>query len=75
MFGVWVATTEGLSLIEAVTMTLAEKAVHYTSLTSPRHDRYGFVAAVPLAEYGNVSSAVPTDGDNDGRLPTPCDRY
>ncbi len=39
-------------MIEAVTMTLSEKAVHYTSLTSPRHHRYGFVAVAINMCYG-----------------------
>ena len=66
VYSLWVATTTGLSLIDAVSMNLSTKAAHYQTRVTPMHDRYGFVAAVPLAEHGNLNSFVPTDGDNDG---------
>eukprot|EP00040_Diaphanoeca_grandis_P025094 m.138576 g.138576 ORF g.138576 m.138576 type:complete len:931 (+) comp30003_c0_seq3:3-2795(+) len=63
---VWVATDTGVATIRLASTTLEDKVAHYQSMVSPRHDRYGWVAQVPLAAYGNTDSFVPTDGDNDG---------
>jgi hypothetical protein len=64
LYSLWVATAAGqLSRVEAVTMTLSDKAAHYQSLVTPRHDRHGFVAAVPLAERGDGNGARLTIND------------
>ena len=61
-----VATPQGLAQIHLQETTLEAKAAHYQALISPQHDRYGWVAQVPLARHGDRESYVLTDGDNDG---------
>lgn len=63
---VHVATAVGLAAIRVEATTLEKKMEHYETTISPRHDRYGWVASVPLGRPGDLASFVPTDGDNDG---------
>ena len=65
--GAWIATEEaGVAHIIARQTTLEAKAAAFLHNDVPRLDRYGWVAAANLKEYGNVATTQPQDGDNDG---------
>lgn len=59
-------TTTGLSKINFVDMTLAEKAAYLQEIQRERHIRYGFTGNLSLTSPGDLSSGVMHDTDNDG---------
>ncbi|MCX6622583.1 MAG: regulator, partial [Acidobacteria bacterium] len=64
----WVATTDGLSVIQRKQMTLAEKADHYLRILLARHVRPpGLVDQCNLKKEGDTSEFLPRDDDNDGQ--------
>lgn len=62
----YVLTAGGLTKIEFVPTTLAEKAAHYEHAIRDRHIRYGFCAELRLRTPGDLTSAEMIDTDNDG---------
>ncbi len=62
----WLATPEGLSLIERKLMTFEEKSDYFIQQVETRHNRDGYVTACGLREPYNPSTWVPTISDNDG---------
>ncbi|MBK7106933.1 MAG: hypothetical protein IPH62_16800 [Ignavibacteriae bacterium] len=63
---VLVLTKNGLSKINFLKMTLAEKAEHFQKVQRLRHIRYGFNAEGYLKTPGDLSTMVLHDTDNDG---------
>ena len=65
---IWVATPNGIGVIERVPMTLAEKAEFYEEETENKIKRteYGYVSEERLVEPGDKSEIIHTDSDNDG---------
>jgi len=63
---VLVLTKSGLSKINFVEMTLAEKADYFQKVQRERHIRYGFTANLSLTRPGDLTSGVMHDTDNDG---------
>ncbi|MBK8946254.1 MAG: hypothetical protein IPM32_13435 [Ignavibacteriae bacterium] len=63
---VLVLTEKGLSKINFVKMTLADKAEHFQKIQRLRHVRYGFSSEGYLKTPGDLSSMVLHDTDNDG---------
>ena len=63
---VLILTKTGLSKINFVEMTLAEKADHFQKIQRLRHVRYGFTSATSLAVPGDLSTTILGDTDNDG---------
>jgi hypothetical protein len=63
---VLILTEQGLSKINFVEMTLAEKAEHFQRIQRLRHIRYGFSSEGRLLRPGDPSSMVLRDTDNDG---------
>ena len=63
---VLVLTRKGLSRINFVEMTLAEKAEYFQEVQRLRHIRHGFSSEGNLSRPGDPSSIVLRDTDNDG---------
>jgi hypothetical protein len=63
---VLILTKTGLSKINFIQMTLAEKADHFQKIQRLRHVRYGFTSATSLEVPGDLSTTVLGDTDNDG---------
>lgn len=63
---VLVLTKKGLSKINFVDMTLAEKAEYFQEVQRLRHIRYGFSSYLGLKEEGDLSTGFYRDTDNDG---------
>lgn len=63
---VYFKTSEGLSKIDAIERTLAQKAEIIESRIDTWHRRMGLVAACMLNDAENPSSHVISDNDNDG---------
>ncbi len=63
---VWVRTAQGISRIDLMPMTLAEKAAHFEKIVDARHVRHGFVSECHLKTPGDFSSSQTNDSDNDG---------
>ena len=63
---IWVATDNGLSLIEVKMMTLEEKAQHYQETVEKYHNRENFVTIRNLSVAGDISSGSVEISDNDG---------
>ena len=61
-----VLTKLGLSKINFVPMTLANKAAYFQKIQRLRHVRYGLESTVQLNVAGDLSTAVLIDTDNDG---------
>ncbi|MCB9260613.1 MAG: hypothetical protein H6612_14800 [Ignavibacteriales bacterium] len=61
-----VLTITGLSKINFVEMTLADKAEYFQKIQRLRHIRYGFSSETYLKVPGDLSTAVLHDTDNDG---------
>ncbi|MCK5774644.1 MAG: hypothetical protein KAH25_00625 [Bacteroidales bacterium] len=61
-----ILTKKGMSKINFVSMTLAEKAEHFQKIQRLRHIRFGFTSATKLETPGDLSSTVLEDTDNDG---------
>ncbi len=64
--GMWVQTKTGVSHIQLLNMTLAEKASIFEARIAARHDRYGMVADSHLTKAGDLSTNVLESSDNDG---------
>lgn len=62
----WLATPEGLSLIERKLMTFEEKSDYFIQQVETRHNRDGYVTACELKEPYNPNTWVPAISDNDG---------
>ena len=76
----WFATPKGISQIQQVKMTLAQKAVTFEERIKLRHDRYGLVSDVSLTRQGDLSTSKQSTNDNDGLwtsiyLAAECYRY
>ena len=63
---VLILSSKGLSKINFVKMTLAEKAEYFQEIQRLRHVRYGFTGNLSLETPGDVNSGVMHDTDNDG---------
>ena len=63
---VLILSSKGLSKINFVKMTLAEKAEYFQEIQRLRHVRYGFTGNLSLKTPGDVNSGVMHDTDNDG---------
>jgi hypothetical protein len=63
---VLVLTRTGLSQINFVEMTLAEKADYFQKIQRLRHIRYGFTGNISLSTPGDLTSGIMHDTDNDG---------
>ncbi len=63
---VLILTEKGLSKINFVEMTLAEKAEYFQMVQRQRHIRQGFSSEGHLSRHGDPSSIVLGDTDNDG---------
>ena len=63
---VLILTEKGLSRINFVEMTLAEKAEYFQTVQRLRHVRHGFSSEGHLSTPGDPSSIVLGDTDNDG---------
>ncbi len=77
---VWLAAEQGISQLRFREWTLEQKASYYEKMVRPRHDRYGLVADCHLSRFGDLSSYVLRDNDNDGLwtsiyLASLCFRY
>ena len=64
----WLATPAGLSCIESVPMTLAQKAAYFEKEIDRYHRRteFGYVNPCEMSSPGDKSTAVPKFRDNDG---------
>ena len=76
----WIATPKGISQIQQVEMTLAQKAASFEERIQLRHDRYGLVSDSRLAIAGDLSTSQTQSTDNDGLwtsiyLAAECYRY
>ena len=76
----WVATPKGISQIQQVEMTLAQKAASFEERIKLRHDRYGMVSSSRLMTQGDLSTSRTGTDDNDGLwtsiyLAAECYRY
>jgi hypothetical protein len=63
---VLVLTKNGLSKINFVPITLADKADHFQKIQRLRHIRYGLTANPSFASPGDISTGRYSDTDNDG---------
>ncbi|MBD1261022.1 hypothetical protein HZY62_10520 [Maribacter polysiphoniae] len=63
---VLIATKTGLSQINFVSMTLAEKADYFQKIQRLRHIRYGLTVNLELKTPGDLTSGYYHDTDNDG---------
>lgn len=63
---VLVLSKTGLSKINFVEMTLAEKAEYFQKVQRERHIRYGFTGNLALKRPGDLTSGIMHDTDNDG---------
>lgn len=61
----WIATDGGVSVLETQYWTLAQKAEYYEGILS-RHDRVGMVGDCSLGSFGDVSTCINHDDDNNG---------
>jgi hypothetical protein len=64
--GMWVRTKTGVSHIQLLEMTLAEKASIFEARVAARHDRYGMTSDSHLTKAGDLSTNVLESSDNDG---------
>jgi hypothetical protein len=76
----WIATPKGISQIQQVSMTLAQKAAIFEERIKLRHDRYGMVSGSRLLTPGDLSTSKTGTDDNDGLwtsiyLAAECYRY
>ncbi len=76
----WFATPKGISQIQQVEMTLAQKAATFEERIKLRHDRYGMVSGSRLLSQGDLSTSKTGTDDNDGLwtsiyLAAECYRY
>ncbi|MBV5315996.1 MAG: hypothetical protein JZU47_22040 [Prolixibacteraceae bacterium] len=76
----WIATSDGISQIQEVEMTLEQKAVAFEERIKLRHDRHGLVSPSKLKNPGDLSTSRTVNNDNDGLwtsiyLAAECYRY
>jgi hypothetical protein len=62
----WVASSAGLAQIRFEWWTLEQKAYYLEEMNRVRHNRFGLVSSCQLQRYGDLSSYLKVDGDNDG---------
>ena len=63
----WVETPLGYACIEEKTLTLAEKAAHFETITAKYHDRRGYISDCSYKVTGQPEKGVfPNASDNDG---------
>jgi hypothetical protein len=62
----WIATPEGISQIQEVTMTLDQKAKAFEERIRLRHVRHGLVSRSKLLTPGDLSTSKTENNDNDG---------
>jgi len=77
---VWIATSNGISQIKQVEMTLEQKADSIGNITEHRHNRLGLINHSKLTIPGDLSSSRMENEDNDGLwtscyLAAQCFRY
>ena len=63
---VLVLTQNGMSKINFVPMTLAQKAEYFQEIQRLRHIRYGFTSELAMRTSGDLSTGYFHDTDNDG---------
>ena len=61
-----VVTEAGVTWLEQQEWTLARKAAVYEKVLASRHDRHGMTAECKMSAFGNLSSCVGGDSDNNG---------
>lgn len=65
--GAWIATSEGVTHVSRVELTLEEKAERFEQRVRARHCRHGYVTSCRLAAPGDLESPITHDAsDNDG---------
>ncbi|MCF0063288.1 hypothetical protein MUK70_10075 [Dyadobacter chenwenxiniae] len=62
----WIGTDKGISQITRQSLSLEEKAQHFTKQVEERHNRMGFVAQSHLKEQFNIATSEVAISDNDG---------
>ena len=62
----WIATPRGISQIQQVSMTLAQKAEAFEERIKLRHNRYGLVSRSKLQIPGDLSTSKTVTDDNEG---------
>ncbi|HOV32505.1 MAG TPA: two-component regulator propeller domain-containing protein [Candidatus Hydrogenedens sp.] len=62
----WIATPNGLSVIERKPMTFEEKSNHFIQQVETRHNRDGYIARCRLKEPFNTDTWESAISDNDG---------
>lgn len=77
---VWIATTDGISEIKSIALTLEQKAAHYGDVIDKRHNRRGLINISKLAIAGDTATSYTENEDNDGLwtscyLAAECFRY
>lgn len=68
---VWIATSQGISQIQQVAMTLEQKADSFVTVVELRHNRRGLINHSTLTVPGDLRSSRMMNEDNDG-LWTSC---
>lgn len=63
---IWIATSEGISEIKSIDMTLPQKSVHFNKRLNRRHIHHGFVADCRFDAPGDTASWKCYTSDNDG---------
>lgn len=63
---IYVATDGGITRLSQERWSLSRKAAVLTEALLARHDRHGLVAECTMSRYGDVSSCVQEDSDNNG---------
>ena len=62
-----VATEAGVTWLEQQEWTLARKAAEFEKILVSRHDRHGMTAECKMSGFGNLSSCISGDSDNNGQ--------
>jgi hypothetical protein len=63
---VYVATDAGVTRLSQESWTLSRKAAVLTEALLARHERHGMVSGCDMSRYGDVSTCVQGDDDNNG---------
>jgi hypothetical protein len=63
---IWVATPQGISQIQEVEMTLAQKAASFEERIRLRHLRHGLVSRSVLGKPGDLTTSIVTNTNNEG---------
>jgi hypothetical protein len=61
-----VVAQDGLTFLEQHKFTLEQKAQHFEAMLSERHNRLGLTSGCQMPRYGDVSTCISHDDDNNG---------